>query len=381
MTQGQRRNTYRIDQTIVMAQNHHPIGRTIGLSLLLLLVSASNARAATSPEVRKALLKLYPVYGSAALLRDYANECVPTAIAAHQAGYDRWLQTHRLVGVSDLLRQSLSPKEFSELEQGVQQTALSKLRQTFPNCISSNVLAQLYKERLDPSKTDAASLATIQAALAASSGNSPAPTPTPITPTPPPSPNNPTTASLEGIYLEQTTGYGVGGGLSIDFDSYAVFQDGTISRDLNAALGGTGDRDPERWGRWQRNGSGFNVTWNNGKTTTLGGKLFYKTFAAASGDSLEGRYSTIGGGGNTALGGNVLTASWQNFTFYRDGRFEQGGSNRNSAAVTGNYRLDGHRIELRYSNGQTVRTGFYFFPNKGQKTADSIAIGNSIYSR
>ncbi len=367
-----------------MTQHH--LYPTIVTSLLLLLTSSAQA---STPEIRQALLKLYPVYAGADLLREYADECEPTARADHQAQYDRWLQTHRLVGVRDLLRQTLGPQEYSTIEQGEQQTLRPQLRKTLPNCINSATLTSLYNEKIDPNRVSSSSLTTLQAALQDPNSN-PAPTPKPPTPKPPTpkpptQPNPPNTAAaaaaLESIYLNQTTGYGVGGGVSVDFDSYAIFQDGTISSDLNAAIGGVGKRNPKRWGQWQRNGNGFKVTWDSGKTQTLGGKLFYKTFPATSSDTLQGRYLSIGGGGNTALGGNVLTASWKTFTFYADGRFEQGGSKQGGPDASGNYSLNNHRIELRYNNGPVIQTGFYFFPSKGQKTDQSIAIGNDIFAR
>jgi hypothetical protein len=199
-----------------------------------------------------------------------------------------------------------------------------------------------------------------------------------------------TIAPLKGIYMEQVTSYGVGGMVTFDFDSYAVFQDGTISRDLNEAFGDQTARNPKSWGRWQQNGNGFNVTWNNGKTKKLGGSLFYRTFAASSGDRLEGLYRSLGGGGNTALGGDVTIVDSRKIQFYRNGSFEQssarGGSSGQSvtsskSSATGTYTLDGHTIELSYADGRTLRTSFFFFPAKGVKTADSIGIGSRVYSR
>jgi hypothetical protein len=358
------------------------LAATLGTSLLLL----SSARlASATPDLRKALLELYPVYSVTEILRQYADECEPDGQSNHQAAHDRWLQTHQLTGVRDLLRQQITAQEYRQIEQ-VEQTQLrARLRRTFPKCINQAMLEKIYASpKMNLSQSNASSLATVQAALAdrprspgqpTNPGNSPTPN-RPITP-----PNNSNSAVLEGLYLLQETGFGVGGMITQTFTSYAVFQDGTISSDLNAALGGTGDRDPKNWGQWQRQGNGFKVTWNNGETSDLGGQLFYKTFAATRDDRLQGKYLSIGGGGNTALGGNVLTASWENITFYANGRFEQGGSNSSGPAASGNYSLDGHTIELRYSNGSVIRTGFYFFPNKGQKTADSIAIGNTIYAR
>ncbi len=372
--------------------NYPHLARFAGVSIVTAatcFVNLTVAVAVTSDSLQKALVSLYSTYSGALLLREYADECEPSGIANHQAAYDRWLDTYQLKGVQDLLYKSIGSRTAAKLKQAEQGQLKTKLRQSFPNCVNAKQLAAFYASpKMNPTKLNPAALVVIQSAL--NNGSSSANTPDPVRSKPTQSRGVKTIGSLKGIYMEQVTSSGVGGMVSFDFDSYAVFQDGTISSDLNEAFGDQTVRSPKSWGRWQASGNGFNVTWNDGKTRKLAGSTFYRTFAASSGDRLEGLYRSLGGGGNTAMGGNVITFDAENIQFYRNGNFEQssarGGSSGQSSATsnsstTGKYTLDGHTIELRYADGRTLRTSFYFFPSKGVKTADSIGIGSRVYSR
>ncbi len=175
-----------------------------------------------------------------------------------------------------------------------------------------------------------------------------------------------------------------------DFTSYAVFKDGRITNDLDSAFGGAPVGRKMRQGRWQRSGNqGFQVTWDDGKQTTLSGATFYRTFAAGSGDALSGTYRYLSTGGNLPLGGSVLTFSADTVVFQPSGVFSSNASSGGSAPGVatssartggGRYSLKGHTITMQYDSGQSVTTGFYFFPSKGQKSIDTIGIGNRIYS-
>jgi hypothetical protein len=384
--------------------NYPNLARLAGLSILTAvtcLVNLPMAVAVPSKSLQKALLSLYSTYGGASLLREYADECEPSGTANHQAAYDRWLETYQLKGVHNLLYESVGSMAAKKIKQSEQGTLKTKIRESFPNCVNGKQLAAIYASRkMNPTKLNPTALAIIQAALNnTQSADAPDPVgskPIPSADMPDPIRSKPTQslgskiAPLKGIYMEQVTSYGVGGMMTFDFDTYAVFQDGTISKDLNEAFGGKTTRNPKKWGRWQQSGNGFNVTWDNGKTKKLGGSLFYRTFASSSGDRLEGSYRSLGGGGNTALGGDLTIVDSSKIQFYRNGSFEQssarGGSSGQSttsskSSAMGTYTLDGHIIELRYADGRTLRTSFFFFPSKGVKTADSIGIGSRLYSR
>jgi hypothetical protein len=92
---------------------------------------------------------------------------------------------------------------------------------------------------------------------------------------------------------------------------------------------------------------------------------------AKRGEKLDGTWSTISGGGNTAYGGGSIVMSSNMYTFNNQGQFtteSTGGgttsgpagtvtaySNKNAA---GTYLFDGYSLELRYGNGTVVRKTF-----------------------
>lgn len=97
---------------------------------------------------------------------------------------------------------------------------------------------------------------------------------------------------------------------------------------------------------------------------------------------------TIGGGGNTAMGGNTMIVISNNINFNDKGQFTMkkvaGGSNTDFDVSTstysnsnsaGTYKLNGYSIEMRYNNGQVVRKLFYFYPD----SRDAFGIGDDAY--
>ncbi|WP_205509965.1 hypothetical protein [Longitalea arenae] len=96
----------------------------------------------------------------------------------------------------------------------------------------------------------------------------------------------------------------------------------------------------------------------------------------------------IGGGGNTAMGGNTMIVYSSNITFNENGQFLMkktgGGSNTdfnvNTSAYSnsnaaGTYKLNGYSIEMGYNNGQVVRKLFYFYPD----SRTTFGIGDHAY--
>ena len=80
---------------------------------------------------------------------------------------------------------------------------------------------------------------------------------------------------------------------------------------------------------------------------------------------LKGTYQSIGGGENTAMGGNVLTAAVKDLTFFGDGSFEQSNLNYATSPAgigwarrgkSGSWTLKGSTLTLSYLDSKTVRT-------------------------
>ncbi len=359
------------------------------------MASLSVAQSTNNAPLRKAALEVYAGYATAQLLRQIADECAPERREGHSKAFVAWEMNHKLRGFDTLLTQQLSTPERAQLEQQAQSQLVPQLKNKFPNCVSTQLNALYESDSMNPGKgSRGASLSLVQTALAGgvvtTSPQAPNVAPPAAAQAPNNNNNNAGLAALEGVYLNQSTGFGVGGMMTIEFDAYAVFKDGSITSDITV-LGGQSDaRNSKKWGRWQRAGNGFSVTWNSGKTSNLSGSTFYKTFPANAGETLSGMYRSVGGGGNTALGGNTMVVDASNLTFFPDGRFEASSAKGGSApgvatsarsASSGTYRLDGHTIEMRYGDGRVVKTGFYFYPAKGLKETKAIGIGNRDYSK
>ncbi|MGL5004062.1 MAG: hypothetical protein ACRDAM_14080, partial [Casimicrobium sp.] len=262
---------------------------------MLALASLVSAQTNSTTTLRKAAIDVFAGHTTARLLQQLANECASDRRDAHAAAFSTWERTYKLRGFDALFAQQVTAKEREQLDQQVQSQLAPKLKQMFPNCVSGQLNTLYTSASMNPGKGGRdASLAMVQAALAGS-------TPTTSTPAPlvvlPPIASTATSSTaksasadlgaLEGVYLNQSTGFGVGGMMTIEFDAYAVFKDGTITSDMSV-LGGQSSaaRDPKKWGRWQRVGNGFRVTWNSGKASDLSGSTFYKTFPASPGETL-----------------------------------------------------------------------------------------------
>lgn len=197
-----------------------------------------------------------------------------------------------------------------------------------------------------------------------------------------------------GVYLDESYGTGVGGMMIMTFEPILLLRDGSARRYLEippADLDVARDKaaNGRDWGRWSRGGPGFVVRWNKGDKDEL--KSSFKTKAAKPGQTMARAYETIGGGGNTALGGNVMVAFSNTYQFARNGTFSTDGGGGSSVSATdtsagvavssrrssaGRYRLDGHTITLRYNDGRVVRKMFYFYPDSDR----AIGIGDDTYT-
>lgn len=214
--------------------------------------------------------------------------------------------------------------------------------------------------------------------------------------------------SVQGVYFRTVTGFGVGGMVISDFEPVVFFRDGTYYEVHGAAiedidLAAEKRVKPKRWGRWRQTGETYYLTRSDGRTLDykLQGGGFFRAFAAESGGSkLIGRYQRVSGGGNTAMGGEVMVAISDKLTFTQDGRFlsrssvaatnsgsQTGvastvGSDRRMAAP-GSYQLDRHTLVMRYPDGHVERRFFAFSSRKSppQLSLDMIFIGDSTYTK
>jgi hypothetical protein len=199
-------------------------------------------------------------------------------------------------------------------------------------------------------------------------------------------------SEIEAVYLLLDYEYGLGGAVYPVSTPYLLLKNGKIYRDLTVPprdLDVTKSQsvEPKKWGTWRRSGSKLTAAWSNGKTSNWDTQP--AAVAAHSGQKINGSFKSIGGGGNTALGGTTMTVSANGITFSPDGRFSlatfKAGSSSSSGVGTttssqrnrsGTYRLDGYAIDMTFDDGRTQRAFFCFFPNKD----DYFQLGECAYS-
>lgn len=202
---------------------------------------------------------------------------------------------------------------------------------------------------------------------------------------------------MTGLYLHEEYGFGVGGMMIIEHNPYVLFPDGTITSDLDYMPSSEADiarwraREPKHWGNWTKNGANINIRWNDPRSKPETWEKWYVARPGTEGMPMAGFYQSLGGGGNTALGGTVMIAAWKDFDFSPNGTVVKGGGSGSMTDGPGasvatsstrrpgqaNYRIHPHSIELQYADGHSERRWFYLFPDSD----DVIGIGESTYIR
>lgn len=111
-------------------------------------------------------------------------------------------------------------------------------------------------------------------------------------------------------------------------------------------------------------------------------------YAAGRNEKLDGSWTTIGGGGNIAIGGSVGIMTSNRFTFSPDGRFTTESASGTSAPNiatsskknnAGRYTIDGYTIKLDFDNGDSKKLFFCFYGK--DKTVLRIAGSNYTLPR
>lgn len=174
------------------------------------------------------------------------------------------------------------------------------------------------------------------------------------------------------LLLDYETGYG--GYIYPVYNPYVFFKDGTYVKEPKIPINElnlesiTTDHAVS-WGSWQRTGSKVTLTdrrsqnWEKDWPGAPG-------FPTKKGESLNGAFSSLSGGGSLAVGGSVGTISYASMTFTSDGWFtnEQLGAGTASnhtafsqQTTAGRYELEGYAITLRFNNGDTKRFFFCYY--------------------
>ena len=201
------------------------------------------------------------------------------------------------------------------------------------------------------------------------------------------------TVPVEGLYLHLEYIAGVGGAIYPSYEPYILLPDGAITDDLGyypssgADMSNWRRRKPRAWGRYTKNGSTLSIRWDDSRRKPEAWEKWFVAKAGTEGMRLSGRYQSIGGGGNTSLGGTVMVAAWSNYRFSPDGIVTSdqgsGGGTPNvsvlsqQAAKRAAYQISGYTIDLQYGDGHRERAWFFRFPDSD----DAIGVGSKMLSR
>jgi hypothetical protein len=193
-------------------------------------------------------------------------------------------------------------------------------------------------------------------------------------------------SKVSEVLFRSVAAIGVGGMVVMEFEPVILLEDGTYYEIGDAALedvdlAAEPSARPDQFGRWSQSGGSYVLTNADGKSKSYAlqdGALF-KAFAAKQPAMLATRYRRISGGGNTALGGEMIIAQSSVYTFMPDGRFriegnigasssgEQTGVSttlQSESAMAGRYALDNHTLVLTFADGRQERH-FFAYASKG----------------
>jgi hypothetical protein len=205
----------------------------------------------------------------------------------------------------------------------------------------------------------------------------------------PSSANNLKPQDISSVIMHLEYESGVGGGIYPVYNPYILFKDGTIySEPNNLDIAASKRNEPKKWGVWKLEGGLLRITWNakpdKYKREEWKRDSYKNVAIAKKGETLSGKFKTFSGGGNTALGGDVMIVKSDTITFNSQGQFTlatvSGGSTSTVSSYykgkdAGTYTLDGYSIELKFNSGKTERKFFYFYPDDRKY----FGIGSSVY--
>jgi len=209
---------------------------------------------------------------------------------------------------------------------------------------------------------------------------------------------------VEGVFFRVWYGSGVGGMVTVSYRPVVLFTDGrTFAIDDQALedvdLAAERNARPRAFGTWSRSGQTYTIADDTGKAQALRLQdgAFFKAFPAEAAGPLSGSFQNVSGGGNSALGGDVMVGVSTAITFSADGRFQSGSSvsATNSGAQTGvssavganrrhsgRYTVRNHTLTLDFDDGHQERHFFAFGSKKSppQIASNMIFIDDAPYT-
>ena len=189
---------------------------------------------------------------------------------------------------------------------------------------------------------------------------------------------------------------GMGGGIFPVYNAYVLFKNGSAYKYPFYSMEDLDEKasriaEPKKWGTWKMQNDKLVLNWPvetpRNQNETWGKDTYYNVVAAKRGEGIEGNFKSISGGGNTALGGDVMVFAADNLVMNPDGRFTTARvagvnssrdfweTNSSKSSEAGIYKLNGHTIEFQFNNGKTERRFFFFYPDSKKH----FGIGYSVY--
>jgi hypothetical protein len=202
-------------------------------------------------------------------------------------------------------------------------------------------------------------------------------------------------AEVHAVIMHLEYQGGMGGGIYPVYNPYVLFKNGSIYKHPEQSLDevdakNSAASEPRKWGTWKNSGTGLVTYWPaekpNEQNKTWKKESYYATLPARAGETLPGKFKSISGGGNTALGGDVMIAAYSYLVMNDKGQFildkgagisgsdiwETHSSKTNDA---GSYRLNGYSIEMKFNDGKTEKRFFYFYPDSRRH----FGLGGAVY--
>lgn len=212
-------------------------------------------------------------------------------------------------------------------------------------------------------------------------------------------------AQVDSVWFRSTAGIGAGGGVTVEYEPLILLKDGTYYEVDSAPLedidlAAERRTKPKRWGKWSKSGASYVLTGASGKPNSYdpATSQFFKAYPGEAAP-LKPAYERLGGGGNTAMGGDMMIAIQDRYDFMPGGRFTTGtdvgatnsgastgvGSTTTSSrrmAQPGSYTLKSHALTLTFPDGRQERRFFAYGSrrNPTQVSPGMIFIGDSVYT-
>jgi hypothetical protein len=183
------------------------------------------------------------------------------------------------------------------------------------------------------------------------------------------------TAEVEAYVLDlEYYTYGIGGMVLPESYPVVLLKNGVALRDLQAdpanidltRLRATQAGDV---GTWKRSQTKYYLFWPDDEEPSEIDIDAARPQVFQTGQSLDGEWTSVSGGGDSSLGGSETISAVDSFRFYKDGSFSEGRSvgaisigavGGKGSGASGMYRINGPSLTLNYHDGRVTTTSLFY---------------------